>query len=178
MSYMFRSLYLILNLGGFPISGYQPAKGIQGLKYTRAPVEYLVSQAKLMEKNEILPSIKFQITSEGINYVDITNKKIKSETVTYNASTISYCAQDVKYPRVFSVIVVTEDVNTDSSLFKCHSFLCESSNQAKNITCALSVALQYCGEKMKGLKKKVVVELCPTKEQSYTNEESTIEMDA
>lgn len=141
-------------------------------------MEYLVSQAKLMEKNEILPLIKFQITTDGISYVDITNKKVKSEPISYIASTISYCVQDIKYTRVFSIIVVTEDVNNDSSLFKCHSFLCESSNQAKKITCALSVALQYCGEKMKGLKKKVIVELCPTKEQSCTNEKSTNEMDA
>lgn len=160
----------------FFIIGNHPAKGIQGLKYTRPPVEYLVSQAKNMKSNEILPMIKFQVTVDGINYSDVTKNKKKSETKTFDAASISYCVQDVKYSRVFSIIVVSEDNLPDSTLFVCHSFLCESSSQARKITCALSVALQYCGEKMKGVRKKVIVDLCPLKD-GDTNETGTDEMD-
>lgn len=149
--------------------GNHPTKGIQGMKYTRPPVEYLVSQAQNMKSNEILPSIKFEVTPDGVNYKFITEKKNPSKLVSFNASSISYCVQDVKYSRVFSMIIVAEDGRPDTTLFTCHSFLCESSNQARKITCALSVALQYCGEKMKGIKKKVIVDLRTAEDLGKTN---------
>lgn len=148
------------------------------MKYTRAPVEYLVSQAKHMKSNEILPLIKFQVTKDGVNYVDITDEKNHSNKVTFNADTISYCVQDVKYSRVVSMIIVTDDSCLETTLFSCHSFLCESSSQARKITCALSVALQHCAENMKGIKKKVVVELWSKEELSDMNAGHDHEMDA
>lgn len=148
------------------------------MKYTRPPVEYLVSQAKKSDK--ILPLIKFEVTKDGVSYVDTTEKKNKAKTVILKASSISYCVQDLNYSRVFSMIVVAEDNLPETTLFSCKCFLCESSNQAKKITCALSVALQHCGEKMKGIKKMVVVDLRTEEQMSHKSAEDNDneEMDA
>lgn len=158
-------------------AGNHPAKGLQGIKYTRAPVEYLVSQTKNMENNEILPSIKFEVTKEGVNYVYTKEKKDKSKIVNIKSSSISYCAQDVKYTRVFSIIVVNENVQQQNfTIFDCHNFLCESTAQAKKIACAISAALQYCGEQMKGIQKKVVVELQTNGELSKKEETDDVDV--
>lgn len=135
-------------------TGNSPAKGIQGMRYTREVVREMVSQAQNMKSNEILPQIKFEVTKDGANFL-YDDQNNDTGKVTFNSEKISYCVQDLTYSRVFSMITVSEDVCT------CYSFLCESSKQAQKVTCALSAALQHCGEKLKGGKTRIVIDLKP-----------------
>ncbi|KAG5892172.1 hypothetical protein JTB14_026410 [Gonioctena quinquepunctata] len=129
--------------------GNHPAKGLWGMKHTRKPVDFLVSQAKTLPANIILPVVKLKVTSEGLSYRDLTKRKSDAPPVEFKVDIISYGVQDLVYTRVFSMIVVTEDTLNNGIPFVCHSFVCESRDQARKITFALAAAFQDYGRKVK-----------------------------
>ncbi|KAJ8941677.1 hypothetical protein NQ314_010323 [Rhamnusium bicolor] len=119
------------------------------MKHTRKPVDYLVSQAKNLPAHTILPVVKVQVTKEGVTYVEVTDRKIKSDPVHFSVDVISYGVQDLVYTRVFSMIIVTDDSLENGIPFVCHSFVCESRDQARKITYALAAAFQDYGRRVK-----------------------------
>ncbi|CAG9861546.1 unnamed protein product [Phyllotreta striolata] len=157
--------------------GSQPAKGLWGMKHTRKPVDYLVSQAKNLSANVILPIVKFTVNINGVQFVEITNKKLaQSPPTKFSVDTISYGVQDLIYTRVFSMIVVTDDNLKNGVPFECHSFLCESRDQARQITYALAAAFQDFGKKNKenGTKKPVfAIDLRTPEEQAVASDGET-----
>ncbi|XP_044266069.1 uncharacterized protein LOC123012242 [Tribolium madens] len=156
--------------------GSQPAKGLWGMKHTRKPVDYLVSLAKNLPANKVLSIVKLEINLQGLSFQDITNKKEKSPSVMFPIDTISYGVQDLVYTRVFSMIVVKDtDLRSDIP-FVCHSFVCESRNQARQITYALAAAFQEYGRQSKldgSKRKRFAIDLRTPEEQAEASEEET-----
>lgn len=50
--------------------------------------------------------------------------------------------QDLVYTRVFCMIVVREQINSNRKPFDCVAFVCESRQAARNLTYALATAFQ------------------------------------
>ncbi|CAH2008671.1 unnamed protein product [Acanthoscelides obtectus] len=119
------------------------------MKHTRRPVEYMVAEAKNMPSNVILPIVRLTVNRDGIQMVNITDKHVKSETVRFCVDAISYGVQDLVYTRVFSMIIVTDDTLDNGVPFECHSFVCESKDQARRITYALAACFQDYGKRVK-----------------------------
>nr|CAH7746325.1 unnamed protein product [Callosobruchus chinensis] len=129
--------------------GKRAAKGLWGMKHTRKPVEYMVAEAKNLPPHVILPIVRLTITRDGIHFVNITDKAVKSEAIRFSVDAISYGVQDLVYTRVFSMIIVTDDSLDNGVPFECHSFVCESKDQARRITYALAACFQDYGRKVK-----------------------------
>lgn len=130
--------------------GYQPAKGLWGIKHTRKPVDSLVAIAKNLSPDKILPLVKLQVTKEGLSFTPVGEKKSeKSAPILFPVDTISYGVQDLVYTRVFSMIVVRDEKLKDGVPFICHAFVCESRNQARQVTYALAAAFQDYGRRVK-----------------------------
>ncbi|CAH1116748.1 unnamed protein product [Phaedon cochleariae] len=129
--------------------GKHPAKGLWGMKHTRKPVDFLVSQAKNLPADIILPIVKLEISEGGIEFVEVTDRKLKYTPTQFTVDMISYGVQDLVYTRVFSMIVVLEDTLNHGIPFECHSFVCESRDQARRITYALAAAFQDYGRRVK-----------------------------
>ncbi|EFA06112.1 hypothetical protein TcasGA2_TC008955 [Tribolium castaneum] len=175
---------LVVSLKDLPFAatvkylGSQPAKGLWGMKHTRKPVDYLVSLAKNLPPNKVLPIVKLEINLQGLSFQDITNKKDKSPPVMFPIDEISYGVQDLVYTRVFSMIVVTDTDLKNGVPFVCHSFVCESRNQARQITYALAAAFQEYGRQSKlddsgNKRKKFAIDLRTPEEQAEASEEET-----
>lgn len=151
------------------------------MKHTRKPVDYLVKQAKqIQEQNKILPIYEIEININGIKYKDITNKKLKNPTTEINVDVISYGVQDLIYTRVFTIIVVTSETEAINpqmqSPFMCHSFLCSSRAEARQITFALAAAFQDYGKRVKKENlpsKKFAIDLRTPEEQQADGESET-----
>lgn len=119
------------------------------MKHTRKPVDFLVSQAKNLPPNIILPVVKICITTDGISYQEVMDKSNKIEQVHFPVDVISYGVQDLVYTRVFSMIIVTDESLENGIPFVCHSFVCESRDQARKITYALAAAFQDYSRRVK-----------------------------
>lgn len=158
--------------------GSQPSKGLWGMKHTRKPVDYLVSQAKNLPPNVILPMVNFTVSENGVSFVEMSNKKAKGEPTKFSVDIISYGVQDLVYTRVFSMIVVTDDTLEHGIPFECHSFVCESRDQARKITYALAAAFQDYGRKFKSDNserpiKKFAIDLRTPEEQAVASDGET-----
>ncbi|XP_018570669.1 uncharacterized protein LOC108910532 [Anoplophora glabripennis] len=129
--------------------GNHPAKGLWGMKHTRKPVDFLVAQAKNLPPNIILPVVRICITKDGISYQELTDTTGNSSPVHFPVDVISYGVQDLVYTRVFSMIIVTDDNLENGIPFVCHSFVCESRDQARKITYALAAAFQDYSRRVK-----------------------------
>ncbi|KAF5304842.1 hypothetical protein FQR65_LT07859 [Abscondita terminalis] len=154
----------IISVNDLPLSfqvkylGNEPAKGLWGIKHTRKPVDALVSGAKNLGPNEILPLVTIEISKDGLKMFPITKKKAaKEREIFFKVDTISYGVQDLVYTRVFCMIIVTEGNNNGIIPFHCHAFVCESRNQARQITYALAAAFQEYGNKVKSENKEIQV---------------------
>lgn len=121
-----------------------------GIKHTRKPVDALVASAKNLGPDKILPFVKLQVTKGGLSLTPIGEKKgEKSAPIHFPVDTISYGVQDLVYTRVFSMIVVRDEKLKDGVPFICHAFVCESRNQARQVTYALAAAFQDYGKRVK-----------------------------
>ena len=90
--------------------GHRETSNLWGIKYTRRPVDEMVTEAKAMlakNSDRSLPLLKLEVTESGItigpmpqnNNPDFPNGKFPIEA-------ISYGVQDLVYTRVFAMIVV------------------------------------------------------------------------
>ncbi|GJQ76252.1 hypothetical protein Trydic_g1987 [Trypoxylus dichotomus] len=146
---------LVLSVKELPISfdvkylGNKPAKGLWGIKHTRRPVDNMVNLAKSLPPNTILPVVKITITKDGLSFKS-KHKSNQPAPQSFSVDVISYGVQDLIYTRVFSMIVVTSNEIVDGvAPFVCHAFVCDSKNQARQITYALAAAFQEYGKKIK-----------------------------
>ncbi|KAJ8965530.1 hypothetical protein NQ317_007640 [Molorchus minor] len=123
--------------------GNHPAKGLWGMKHTRKPVDYLVSQAKNLPPNIILQTVQIQITKDGVAYTELTGKKtqIGNGKLPGGRHLLRSPGPGVHH--------VTEDNLNNGIPFICHSFVCDSRDQARKITYALAAAFQDYGRRVK-----------------------------
>lgn len=77
------------------------------------------------------------------------DKSNKIEQVHFPVDVISYGVQDLVYTRVFSMIIVTDESLENGIPFVCHSFVCDSRDQARKITYALAAAFQDYSRRVK-----------------------------
>lgn len=99
----------------------------------------------------------------------------------FRVDTISYGVQDLVYTRVFSMIVVTEADLKEGSPFMCHAFVCESRNQARQLTYALAAAFKDYGKRVQEenkdnpspVKKRFAIDLRTPEEMTQDDEEET-----
>lgn len=117
------------------------------MKHTRKPVDILVSKAKV--SNQILPTVRLQVTRDGINFREIGENKTIIEPIDFAVDIISYGVQDLVYTRVFSMIVVLDECLPTGTPFDCHSFVCDSRDQARKLTYCLAAAFQDYGRRVK-----------------------------
>lgn len=151
------------------------------MKHTRKPVDDLISQVKTSGLQ--LPTVKLTVTKDGINFFELGDTKTL-KPMNFSVEIISYGVQDLVYTRVFSMIVVLENYLHSSTPFECHSFVCESRDQARRMTYALAAAFQDYGRRVKseGLPerpiKKFAVDLRTPEEQandiSYSDNETDV----
>ncbi|KAL3287689.1 hypothetical protein HHI36_002156 [Cryptolaemus montrouzieri] len=133
--------------------GWEPARGLWGMKHTRKPVDSLVTKARQLPPDIILPRVSLEVTKNGLSYVDITKKTKQAESVKFGVNEISYGVQDLIYTRIFSMIVVTDKSLDEGLTFICHSFACDSNNHARQLTYALAAAFENYAQRMKESKK-------------------------
>jgi len=161
--------------------GHQPAKGLWGIKHTRRPVDALVATAKNLPQGQILPLVKVEVSKDGLKFTQITDKKTDKTVYNFKVDTISYGVQDLVYTRVFSMIVVKDEDLKNGVPFDCHAFVCESRNQARQLTYALAAAFQEYGKKVKeeskdnpsAVKKKFAIDLRTPEELEQESDDET-----
>lgn len=146
------------------------------MKHTRKPVDNLVTKAK--SSNLPLPSVRLQITKDGMNFMEITDKKSIGKPISFTVDIISYGVQDLVYTRVFSIIVVVDEYLRTGVPFECHSFVCDSRDEARKLTYCLAAAFQDYGRRMKleGQErpvKKFAIDLRTPEEQANASDNET-----
>ncbi|XP_043675019.1 uncharacterized protein LOC122632376 [Vespula pensylvanica] len=131
--------------------GSHDARGLWGIKHTRQPVDNMVTSAKALPTNTMLPLIKLVVSQEGVALLPLDKRKQEGNIAKmYAIETISYGVQDLVYTRVFSMIVVRETDNFRRvSPFECHGFVCESKHHARQLTYALATAFEIYSRKVK-----------------------------
>jgi len=131
--------------------GSHDARGLWGIKHTRRPVDNMVSAAKALPTNTMLPLIKLVVSQEGVALLPLDKRKQDANlSRMYPIETISYGVQDLVYTRVFSMIVVRETENFRRiSPFECHGFVCESKYYARQLTYALAAAFENYSKAVK-----------------------------
>lgn len=137
--------------------GRRDANGLWGIKYTRRPVDEMVSTAKELKVGETLPFLKLVVSEKGVNIAEMAQNINKNyEGGFYPIEVISYGVQDLVYTRVFAMIVVEEDTTsiTTTHPFHCHAFVCDSRQSARYLTFALAQAFQQFSKQIKGMAKK------------------------
>lgn len=113
-------------------------------------MDALVAAAKNLGPDKILPFVKLQVTKDGLSFSPLGEKKGEtSAPIIFPVDSISYGVQDLVYTRVFCMIVVRDDKLKDGVPFICHAFVCESRNQARQVTYALAAAFQDYGRRVK-----------------------------
>ncbi|XP_043486013.1 uncharacterized protein LOC122513626 [Polistes fuscatus] len=124
--------------------GSHDARGLWGIKHTRQPVDNMVTSAKALPTNTMLPLIKLVVSQEGVALLPLDKRKQEANSSRmYAIENISYGVQDLVYTRVFSMIVVRETDNFRRvSPFECHGFVCESKHHARQLTYALATAFE------------------------------------
>ncbi|XP_066596443.1 uncharacterized protein [Prorops nasuta] len=131
--------------------GSHDARGLWGIKHTRRPVDNMVTAAKSLPTNTMLPLVKLVVSQEGVALLPLDKRKQELESLRmYPIETISYGVQDLVYTRVFSMIVVRETDNFRRvSPFECHGFVCESKHHARQLTFALATAFDIYSRMIK-----------------------------
>ncbi|XP_028158437.1 uncharacterized protein LOC114351423 [Ostrinia furnacalis] len=134
--------------------GQSDARGLWGIKHTRKPVDLMVAAAKALPPGQILPIVKLTITVDGVHLETINHTTKKDEfdhmSVFFNIESISYGVQDLVYTRVFSMIIVKDNVDAKGlNPFECHAFVCESRNAARRLTYSLAAAFQDYSRRVK-----------------------------
>lgn len=128
--------------------GSQYARGLWGIKHTRRPVDNLVSAAKNLPPNKILPFCNLTVSLDGVRMETVTSKH--SSVINFTIDTISYGVQDLVYTRVFAMIVVKENYNLkDENPFEVHAFVCDSRAMARKLTFALAASFQDYSKRVK-----------------------------
>ena len=134
--------------------GSHDARGLWGIKHTRRPVDNMVSAAKALPTNTMLPLIKLVVSQEGVALLPLDKRKQDANSRMHPIETISYGVQDLIYTRVFSMIVVRETENFRRiSPFECHGFVCESKYYARQLTYALATAFEIYSKTVKAQEK-------------------------
>lgn len=164
--------------------GFRTTSQLWGIKYTRDPVDEMVGQAKLQLSSDSkpLPLLKLQVTNTGIHVSPMPqNQNPSCPNGRFAIESISYGVQDIKYTRVFAMIVVQDKKkvahDANGAPFRCHAFVCDSRETAKKLTMELAKAFEVYSKEVKrdsgnaatgestksaGKKKRFAIDLRPT----------------
>ena len=156
--------------------GYRETTNLWGIKYTRRPVDEMVAEAKRIlstSSSKPLALLKLEVTEEGIIVGPMPqNTNPNFPNGKFAIESISYGVQDLVYTRVFAMIVVKAesstvklselsklgDHNSGSNValpFRCHAFVTDTRETARNLTYALATAFQKFSQKVAAGKIKV-----------------------
>jgi len=159
--------------------GVRETSNLWGIKYTREPVDNLVSEAKRIlstSTDRTLPLLKLEVAEDGITVgPKPQNLNPNFPAGRFPIESISYGVQDLVYTRVFAMIVVKPESSTkkeESSKklselskvgngkggalpYRCHVFVTDTRETAKNLTYALAAAFQKFSHKVSAGKVKV-----------------------
>ena len=124
-------------------------EGLWGVRYTREPIDRLVSAAKCLQSTDELPSMEALISERGIYIVQKQSIKPKGFEKIYRSGlvpigNISYGVQDNKYGKVFSCIVVRE--RDGKTLCECYAFLNTKAEYARRMALSLTLAFKEYGK--------------------------------
>lgn len=121
------SIYPSIFVSQVKYLGSEHARGLWGIKHTRRPVDHLVTIAKTLPPNKILPLCNLTISLDGVFIETSVPTSGTTKKWEYTIDTISYGVQDLVYTRVFAMIVVKENYNIkDPNPFEVHAFVCDS----------------------------------------------------
>lgn len=149
--------------------GFRETSNLWGIKYTRRPVDEMVSDAKKVlstTPDKALALLKLEVTEEGILVGPMPqNTNPNFPNGKFAIESISYGVQDLVYTRVFAIIVVKADAanvklselsakgngeqngasgssgGANGALpFRCHAFVCDSRQTARKLTYSLASA--------------------------------------
>lgn len=154
--------------------GARETSSLWGIKYTRDPVDTLVAEAKQMlstSSEKTLSLLKLEVSETGITVEAMPQNSNPNFPVgTFPIESISYGVQDLVYTRVFAMITVNPETTKDSqsirlselskfgnggSPYRCHAFVTDTRDTAKNLTLALAAAFQKFSFKVAAGKVKV-----------------------
>lgn len=131
--------------------GWQEAAGIWGIRYTRKPVDALVSQAR--KPGLGLPSLTLTISEDGIRVAPTLashQRGLKVQSGLFPIQSVSYGVQDLVYTRVFAMITVRDTNNIlEHHPFRCHAYVCDSRLTARNLTFTLATAFKLFSNSIK-----------------------------
>jgi len=141
--------------------GKREARGLWGIKYTRKPVDDMVTLAKTLPTGVSLPFLQFKVDAKGVSVSEKSENSSRDfETGFYPVDIISYGVQDLIYTRVFSMIVVRDTAVSASAVlagatpFECYAYVCDSRQSARMLTIALATAFQEFSRSVKHQKMK------------------------
>lgn len=167
----------IITLEDLPIKltakylGYEPARGLWGMQYTRKPVDSMVQKAKDLPANLYLPIVEIEVSKNGLSFKELGKN---NDRITFGVDKISYGVQDVIYTRVFSMIVVTDKNLDEGFTFICHGFVCESKFDARSITFGLAAAFKEYAQTVKNKPtRKFAIDLRSPEEQTSEDGDET-----
>lgn len=109
----------------------------------------MVANAKKLDNNQTLAFVKVVVAKDSISFKRLGQRTDTDVDMKFNVDVISYGVQDIIYTRVFSMIVVKDGDLKEGTPFTCHAFVCESRNQARQLTYALAAAFQEYGNQCK-----------------------------
>ncbi|GAB6025952.1 hypothetical protein CHUAL_011921 [Chamberlinius hualienensis] len=131
--------------------GWEEAAGIWGIRYTRKPVDSLVSKARIPGTS--LSSLTLTISEDGIRVTPTLashQRGIKVQSGLFPIQSVSYGVQDLVYTRVFAMITVRDTNNIlEHHPFRCHAYVCDSRPTARNLTFALASAFKLFSNSVK-----------------------------
>ena len=139
--------------------GCRRSTGLWGLQHTRQPVDDLVEAVGQMKHGKELTLAQLHVVKTGIHmsaHQDNKGAKINAELVPIQS--ISYGVQDVKFTRVFCLIIVRE-MARHAKKMECHAFVCNASATARKLALSVALAFEKYAEKLKGRPYKFEVDL-------------------
>lgn len=151
--------------------GKREAAGLWGIRYTRKPVDAMVTAARELRVGSTLPYIKLTVTTKGVHVEPLPSNRCPNfQSGLYAIHAISYGVQDLVYTRVFAMIVVRETANIkETHPFLCHGFVCDSRVTTRRLTFALATAFKIFSNSVEALElkkkpKKFAIDLRPPEE--------------
>uniref|UniRef100_T1J0R4 PID domain-containing protein n=1 Tax=Strigamia maritima TaxID=126957 RepID=T1J0R4_STRMM len=131
--------------------GKRTARGLWGVKHTRAPVDDMVVNARAQKPGSFLPFLQLRVSCDGVTVSEMPQNQNKDfDDGPFPVDAISYGVQDVVYTRVFAMIIVRSAMDFPSSpvtkpsaaTLECHAYVCDSRQSARQLTFALASAFK------------------------------------
>ncbi|XP_014669808.1 PREDICTED: uncharacterized protein LOC106810851 [Priapulus caudatus] len=126
--------------------GWRPTQGLWGVGHTRKPVDELIDATRKHKEGDTLPELQLHVSDKGVHSTEVPENRNKNFASGLRCiDSISYGVQDVRYTRVFAMIVVRTDSGTEPK-FECHAYVCSSRASARRLAFSLALAFKEFGK--------------------------------